>query len=277
MADQDVLATPPPPAVSAGVANSDVQQRFEAAVSFIKSLPSASSASPASTVSLSNEEKLRFYALYKQATQGRNNSPVPSFWDQVGRFKHAAWSKLGDMDKTQAMQMYVEEILKKAPELPPSDQLTRLLQSVTPAKKVASLRESDVKDTPVASGDTSESLRTAVTPSVVSLSAADRKQMEEVQQTEARLARQVEELRESVLVDTLKVARLEALLQSSDISAGQPLAGVGGGMLEVRTELLETLKAIDVSLREGKKERDILMDRIDGKITGLNGALGFPS
>jgi acyl-CoA-binding protein len=43
-----------------------VQERFNTAVEFIKNLPPSTPESPA----MSNEDKLKFYALYKQATQG---------------------------------------------------------------------------------------------------------------------------------------------------------------------------------------------------------------
>jgi acyl-CoA-binding protein len=38
------------------------------------------------TLRLSDEEKLNFYALYKQATEGKCTTPAPSFWDFRGLF-----------------------------------------------------------------------------------------------------------------------------------------------------------------------------------------------
>jgi len=55
---------------------------------------------------------LRFYALYKQSTEGPCQKPKPAFWDAVGRAKHNAWSQLGQMSGEKAMQEYVEEIKK---------------------------------------------------------------------------------------------------------------------------------------------------------------------
>lgn len=56
----------------------------------------------------SNSTKLKFYGLYKQATEGTNTTPKPGFWDVVSRAKWEAWTKLGDISKEEAMQQYVD-------------------------------------------------------------------------------------------------------------------------------------------------------------------------
>lgn len=58
----------------------------------------------------SNELLLRFYAYYKQATEGTCGQPKPAFWDVVGRAKWDAWRKLGNMPRQEAMGHYIEEI-----------------------------------------------------------------------------------------------------------------------------------------------------------------------
>ena len=55
---------------------------------------------------------LRFYGLYKQATQGPCTQSRPAFYQVVPRAKHDAWAALGDMDREEAMTQYVEEIKK---------------------------------------------------------------------------------------------------------------------------------------------------------------------
>ena len=40
-----------------------------------------------------DEELLKLYGLYKQATEGNNNKPEPGFLDFKGKSKHAAWLK----------------------------------------------------------------------------------------------------------------------------------------------------------------------------------------
>jgi len=55
---------------------------------------------------------LMFYSFYKQATLGPCNLQKPSFWDVINRAKWSAWSDLGNMSSTEAMNRYVEEIKK---------------------------------------------------------------------------------------------------------------------------------------------------------------------
>jgi acyl-CoA-binding protein len=65
----------------------------------------------------SHELQLRFYAYYKQATEGPNYHPKPNFWEVVKRAKWDAWAKLGNMTKEEAMMHYVEELKKVSLEL----------------------------------------------------------------------------------------------------------------------------------------------------------------
>lgn len=55
---------------------------------------------------------LRFYAYYKQATEGPNTMAKPNFWEVVKKAKWEAWAKLGNMSREQAMINYVEELKK---------------------------------------------------------------------------------------------------------------------------------------------------------------------
>ena len=54
----------------------------------------------------------RFYGLYKQATEGPCNVKKPSFWQVIPLAKYEAWKSLGNMDKEEAMRLYVEELKK---------------------------------------------------------------------------------------------------------------------------------------------------------------------
>ena len=56
--------------------------------------------------------KLKFYAYYKQATEGPNKTRKPPFYDIANRYKWDAWNKLADMDKQTAMQLYIDELKK---------------------------------------------------------------------------------------------------------------------------------------------------------------------
>ncbi|XP_063391584.1 acyl-CoA-binding domain-containing protein 5 isoform X3 [Cydia fagiglandana] len=83
-----------------------LEEKFNAAVNVIRSLPKSGSYQP------SNELMLRFYSYFKQATEGPCDKPKPGFWDVVNRAKWESWNKLGNMSQTEAMQAYVDELHK---------------------------------------------------------------------------------------------------------------------------------------------------------------------
>lgn len=110
------------------VSISDVKRQFDAAVNVIRNLPATPSKDgeflfiilpttlPNNRLSApfqpSDELRLRFYAFYKQATEGPNNTPKPAFYDLVGKYKWAAWTNLGQMSKIEAMKGYINELKK---------------------------------------------------------------------------------------------------------------------------------------------------------------------
>lgn len=59
-----------------------------------------------------NEAKLQLYALYKQATVGPNTTDKPGSFDIVGKYKWAAWSKLGNMTQDEAKEEYIKLVDK---------------------------------------------------------------------------------------------------------------------------------------------------------------------
>ncbi|CAH0716974.1 unnamed protein product, partial [Brenthis ino] len=83
-----------------------LEEKFNAAVNVIRSLPKSGSYQP------SNELMLRFYSYFKQATEGPCNKDKPGFWDVVNRAKWEAWNKLGNMSADEAMLAYVNELHK---------------------------------------------------------------------------------------------------------------------------------------------------------------------
>lgn len=60
----------------------------------------------------SNEEKLKFYAYYKQAVIGKCNTQQPSMLNMTERAKWNAWNSLGSMDKETAMLKYCDLYLQ---------------------------------------------------------------------------------------------------------------------------------------------------------------------
>lgn len=56
-----------------------------------------------------NEQKLRAYALYKQATAGDATGDRPGMFDMIARAKYDAWAALKGTTKDSAMEQYVTE------------------------------------------------------------------------------------------------------------------------------------------------------------------------
>lgn len=81
---------------------SDLKTRFDEAVNYIQTAEG--------DFKPSNEMKLEFYALYKQATEGDVCGKRPGMMDFVGRAKFDAWEKLKGMSKDDAMQQYIDKL-----------------------------------------------------------------------------------------------------------------------------------------------------------------------
>jgi len=75
----------------------DLQQQFENAVSRSKEL----------TKRPSNEELLKLYALFKQASEGDATGDRPGGFDFKAIAKYDAWADLKGKSKEQAMQEYI--------------------------------------------------------------------------------------------------------------------------------------------------------------------------
>ena len=58
----------------------------------------------------SQETKLEFYALYKQATEGDVSTNKPSIFNMVAFAKWTAWHQLRGQSKEQAMTTYVNRV-----------------------------------------------------------------------------------------------------------------------------------------------------------------------
>jgi acyl-CoA-binding protein len=62
-----------------------------------------------------DDDMLRLYATYKQATVGDASGERPGAFDFVARAKYDAWARLRSTDKDKAMKSYIDlvERLKK--------------------------------------------------------------------------------------------------------------------------------------------------------------------
>ena len=76
-----------------------MEQKFNQAAEAIKTVgPDA----------ISDEDKLKLYARYKQVIIGDNATAKPGFLDLKGKAKWQAWNSVKGMSKEQAMAEYVD-------------------------------------------------------------------------------------------------------------------------------------------------------------------------
>ncbi|MCJ8351871.1 acyl-CoA-binding protein [Moritella sp.] len=63
----------------------------------------------------SQEVKLEFYSLFKQATEGDVATKKPSIFDMVAFAKWTAWNKLRGLSSDQAMEKYIALVEEENP------------------------------------------------------------------------------------------------------------------------------------------------------------------
>ncbi|TIA73195.1 hypothetical protein E3P92_00448 [Wallemia ichthyophaga] len=80
--------------------------KFEKAVSIVNSLPKEG------PVQTTTDQKLRFYALFKQANEGDVKTSRPGLMDFTGRAKWDAYKSVEGMSKEEAANKYVEALLE---------------------------------------------------------------------------------------------------------------------------------------------------------------------
>ena len=85
---------------------------FEAAVRHVRALPAAGSGAAGAP---SAAQRLRFYALYKQAAKGDARGARPGLLDPVGRAKFDAWAGLRGKPPAEARALYVELLRRLDP------------------------------------------------------------------------------------------------------------------------------------------------------------------
>ena len=79
---------------------SKLSKQFESTVAFAQSADSG--------LDMNNDQKLKLYALYKQATEGDVTGSKPGRLNVVGRTKYTAREELKGMSSEQAMQSYID-------------------------------------------------------------------------------------------------------------------------------------------------------------------------
>lgn len=85
-----------------------MEEEFKKAVGFIqdKSGP---------TIDSTNEQKLEFYGLFKQASEGAPKGSAPSRIKIIERAKFMSWKAKEKLSKEQAMQGYIDLVTTVAP------------------------------------------------------------------------------------------------------------------------------------------------------------------
>ena len=81
---------------------SDLKKKFDAAAKDAKNLKTRPS----------DDDLLRLYALYKQATDGDASGDRPGAFDFVNRAKYDAWARLKGTDTDKAMKSYVDTVAR---------------------------------------------------------------------------------------------------------------------------------------------------------------------
>ncbi|WP_020526698.1 acyl-CoA-binding protein [Flexithrix dorotheae] len=83
----------------------ELEKEFEEAQKLVKELSERPT----------NEELLKLYGLFKQATEGDVQTERPGGFDFKAQFKHDAWASLAGKSKEDAMTEYIELVyqLKK--------------------------------------------------------------------------------------------------------------------------------------------------------------------
>ncbi|CAD6185337.1 unnamed protein product [Caenorhabditis auriculariae] len=81
-----------------------LDEKFDAAVEIIQKLPKTG---PLTT---SNDQKLAFYSLFKQATVGDVNTERPGIFSLVERKKWDSWKEVEGTSKDEAKERYVKTL-----------------------------------------------------------------------------------------------------------------------------------------------------------------------
>jgi len=109
----------------------NLDEKFQLAVNYIQNLP------PSGPYNPSNDEKLQFYSLYKQATIGPCKQKKPSFYDLIAKAKWDAWTKISKLSKDDAKKKYVTLFTRVAKKINNEESREVLKKITSTAKSVA--------------------------------------------------------------------------------------------------------------------------------------------
>jgi acyl-CoA-binding protein len=81
-----------------------LEEKFNEMVVIVQNLPKEGE------LKVTDNDKLKFYSLYKQATIGPCNTTQPYFYQVVERAKWNAWDSVKELTKEEAMQGYLDHM-----------------------------------------------------------------------------------------------------------------------------------------------------------------------
>jgi len=136
-----------------------LDERFTHAVDFIRSLPPEGDFTP------SVEQKLSFYSLYKQSTEGPCEEPQPNWWNQVARYKWSSWKELGNMSREEAKEKYIQTLLDIAKGFPESKEKTELYDAISP-DRVRQIPEHKEEEVPKENIEPNEQIQVKEQPKI---------------------------------------------------------------------------------------------------------------
>lgn len=99
----------------------EIQVKFTNALNIVRSIPvNSHSLQPVAA------DKLQFYGLYKQATEGDINIPKPSSRKVVEYAKWKAWNRMKGFTPTEAQKLYIESLIQLLTEVQKKHSLNTL-------------------------------------------------------------------------------------------------------------------------------------------------------
>ncbi|CAI5456181.1 unnamed protein product [Caenorhabditis angaria] len=106
-----------------------LQQKFDAAVEIIQKLPKTG------PVSTSNDQKLTFYSLFKQATIGNVNTDRPGIFSIVERKKWDSWKELEGVSQDEAKERYIKALNEMFDKIAQELDVSAWLEQIDPVIK----------------------------------------------------------------------------------------------------------------------------------------------
>eukprot|EP00039_Didymoeca_costata_P011733 m.166125 g.166125 ORF g.166125 m.166125 type:complete len:327 (-) comp15271_c1_seq2:1520-2500(-) len=122
-----------------------VNQQFQRAVQMIKDLPKVPREGDPE-ITISNQNKLDLYGLYKQATEGDCNEPKPGMFELIKKYKHEAWKKREGLSDVDAKRKYLDTLLQIISDAPQTNAVNDWKNKLVHGDKKNSVKEETSKN-----------------------------------------------------------------------------------------------------------------------------------